>query len=237
MHDTSHGLLFKSEKLNAFVGQYLLAIFVGADMPVYRKYHLRHHLYTQQENDPDLGLSAPFPITKQSFMRKMLRDLFGLTAFKLRVGQLHAAFRNLSDGEAADQAFNVQNIIAPYAANIILFLVFSLAGYWWLYLALWVLPLFTGFQLVLRIRNIAEHAMTSTNDNPLTHARTTKANLIERLLFAPYWVNYHVEHHAYMYIPCWQLKNLHLAMKRKGHANNMEMKNSYIAVLRSVITV
>jgi len=34
----------------------------------------------------------------------------------------------------------------------------------------------TWFFVVLRLRNITEHAMTSYDDNPLTHARTTYTN-------------------------------------------------------------
>src|SRR6185503_9947032 len=32
----------------------------------YRTYHLGHHKFAQQSEDPDLGLSAPFPITRLS---------------------------------------------------------------------------------------------------------------------------------------------------------------------------
>jgi hypothetical protein len=41
----------------------------------YRSYHLQHHKFTQQPEDPDLSLSAPFPITKESYTRKAIRDL------------------------------------------------------------------------------------------------------------------------------------------------------------------
>jgi len=237
MHDASHGILFKSDKLNAFVGQYLLGVIIGVELNAYRKYHLKHHRFTQQDKDPDLGLSAAFPTTKLSLVRKVLRDLSGLTGLKLRIGQLYMTFRKSPADETTDQAFNVKSIIMTYAANFILFLACYLAGYWWVYFALWLLPLLTGFQLVLRIRNIAEHAMTAKTDNPLTHARTTKANIVARILVAPYWVNYHVEHHAYMYIPCWRLRKLHKAMLRNGHAKNMEIKNSYLDVFRTVVSV
>ena len=236
MHDASHGILFKSDKLNAFFGQYFLGIVIGVDLPTYRKYHLKHHRFTQQDKDPDLGLSAAFPTTKWSLVRKTLRDLSGVTGLKLRLGQLYMTFRKPSEGETSEQAFNAKKIVMTYAANLALFLLCYLAGYWWAYFALWLLPLLTGFQLVLRIRNIAEHAMTSKDDNPLTHARTTKANIIARILVAPYWVNYHVEHHAYMYVPCWQLKGLHTAMLRNGHEKNMEIKKSYFDVLRTVVS-
>jgi len=237
MHDASHGLLFKTEKLNAFFGQYFLGVVIGVELNAYRKYHLKHHRFTQQDKDPDLGLSAAFPTTKWGLVRKALRDLSGITGLKLRLGQLYLAVRKPSEDETTQQAFNAKNVAMTYVANLILFLVCYLAGYWWIYFALWLLPLLTGFQLVLRIRNIAEHAMTSKNDNPLTHARTTKANFMARIFVAPYWVNYHVEHHAYMYVPCWQLKNLHKAMLRNGHEKNMEIKNSYLGVMRTVASL
>jgi len=233
MHDGAHGLLFKNAKLNAFIGQIFTAYPVGANMPSYRKYHLVHHLNTQQENDPDLQLSAPFPVTRKSLYRKIFRDITGQTGFKLRIGQFFMTFKHRKSATVnGDQAFSVNNIIGPYLVNFALFLICLVSGYWWVFFAFWLLPLFTVFQLFLRIRNIAEHALTSLDDNPLQHARTTKANLLARIFVAPYWVNYHVEHHAYMYVPCWQLKALHAAMLREGHGNDMEMQNSYLDVLR-----
>ena len=43
---------------------------------------------------------------------------------------------------------------------------------------------------------------------------------------------YHIEHHAFMHVPCWQLPALHAAMLREGHEKNMEIRNSYADVLR-----
>ena len=60
---------------------------------------------------------------------------------------------------------------------------FTAAGAWWGWFALWLLPRATWFQLVTRFRNIAEHALVAKNEpDPLRHARTTRANLIERAL-------------------------------------------------------
>ena len=58
---------------------------VGASLVAYRPYHLAHHKYAQQAEDPDLVLSAPFPVTRASLRRKILRDLTGQTFFKQRV--------------------------------------------------------------------------------------------------------------------------------------------------------
>jgi len=94
------------------------------------------------------------------------------------------------------------------------------------------LPLATWYQLVSRIRNIAEHAVVPDNDDPLRNTRTTLANPIERLLLAPYWVNYHLEHHLFMFVPCWQLPAAHKAMVDVGRATEMEIRSGYLAVLR-----
>lgn len=229
-HDTAHGVLFESKAVNEWVGKYLLAAPYGGDMLAYRHYHLKHHRYAQSENDPDLPLSAKFPTTKASLTRKFLRDVTGLTFLRLRIASWK--MRNSDEVLPGSDAFQKTSPLPFWISNALLFGVFILIGHPWLYLTLWLLPLWTWFFACLRLRNIAEHGMTTNDDNPLTHARTTHANVIERILFAPYWVNYHVEHHAYMFVPCYRLKALHRAMIKAGHGGEMEMQKDYGAVLK-----
>src|SRR6186713_149416 len=82
MHDAAHGLLFANRRFNEWVGAWLCAAPVFTSLALYRPYHLTHHRHTQQPEDPDLGLSAPFPVTRQSLWRKVVRDLTGQTAFQ-----------------------------------------------------------------------------------------------------------------------------------------------------------
>ena len=79
MHEAAHGGLHANQAINEWVGQWLCAVPVGADLASYRSYHLQHHKFTQQPEDPDLSLSAPFPISKDSYVRKAIRDLTGQT--------------------------------------------------------------------------------------------------------------------------------------------------------------
>ena len=67
MHDAAHRALFKTTWLNDTVGAFLCGWPVGASLTLYRPYHLSHHRHTQQKEDPDLILSAPFPISPKSF--------------------------------------------------------------------------------------------------------------------------------------------------------------------------
>src|SRR3546814_16641446 len=84
MHDAAHGLLFRTRRWNEFAGQWLCAWPVGTDLTLYRPYHLKPHRFTQQAEDPDLVLSAPFPITRRRLWRKIRRDLTGESSFRRR---------------------------------------------------------------------------------------------------------------------------------------------------------
>ncbi len=93
MHEAAHAGLHANRAINEWVGQWLCAVPVGADLASYRSYHLQHHKFTQQPEDPDLSLSAPFPITKESFTRKAIRDLTGQTFVKQRLPAFLSLFR------------------------------------------------------------------------------------------------------------------------------------------------
>jgi fatty acid desaturase len=217
MHDAAHGLLFANRRLNEWAGTWLCASPVFTSLTLYRPYHLTHHRHTQQAEDPDLGLSAAFPVTRASLWRKIGRDLSGRTAYQRRLQQ----FRR---GLAREWR--------SFVVNLLLLGALAAIGYWWLYPLLWLVPLATWYQLVSRIRNIAEHAVVPDNDDPLRNTRTTRANFFERLLVAPYWVNFHLEHHLFMFVPCWRLPAAHRALLAAGLGERMEIQPGYRAVLR-----
>ena len=122
-------------------------------------------------------------------------------------------------------------VLRFWIINLIAISVLTVFGYWWAWPALWVVPLATWFPLVTRLRNIAEHAMVDTTDDPFTHARTTLANPIERLLIAPFWVHFHAEHHLFMYLPCYNLAAAHRLLMQKGFRDRMRIAKSYGEVL------
>lgn len=230
MHDAAHRLLFAHPRLNDLAGTYLCGAPVGASLSLYRPYHLSHHRHTQTDNDPDLVLSAPFPITAQSFRRKVIRDLLGITGyqrraaqFRIAMGDSHGVLARLKAIWRAERAFLV--------SNLILLILLTATGYAWLYLVLWLLPLLTWYQLISRLRNIAEHAVVGAADDPLRNTRTTLAGPLMRLIVAPYWVNYHLEHHLFVFTPCWKLPKAHKMLRAKGLLPKMEVGASYFEVI------
>jgi fatty acid desaturase len=167
MHDGAHGLLHPDRKWNNWLGQWPSGAATGSDLFAYRAYHLTHHRYTQQDEDPDLILSKPFPTSRASLRRKVIRDLTGQTFLKQRRAQFAAALRGGNSARTVGRFLVVQGVV----------LAVSLTLWGWTPFLLWLAALATTFQLFLRIRNIAEHACTTTGSNdPFTHARTTLAN-------------------------------------------------------------
>ena len=268
MHEAAHGLLHPNRKINNFTGQWLTGAATGSDLHSYRTYHLTHHRFTQQPEDPDLGLSAAFPTTPASMKRKIIRDLTGQTFLKQRGNQFAVAWkglkamlsgandtataakrdttagtplnRNGAAGVAApvvnlDGAKRTTRTVGRFLLIQLAVLVISLATIGIIPFLIWLIALATSFQLILRIRNIAEHACTTTGGNdPFSHARTTHANMPMRMTFAPYWVNYHCEHHLFMGVPCYNLPKAHRLLIAKGYGERMTIADSYAALLRTV---
>lgn len=251
MHEAAHGGLSPNARLNDFLGHWLCAVPVGASLDRYRSYHLRHHKYAQQPEDPDLVLSTPFPVSPASLRRKLIRDLTGQTFFKQRVLLPIAALRETRAQAASNRVASVSapkrptddhgyealvtgKSIGPFlAVNAAMLAGFAVAGIWWAYFVLWLVPMASWFPAVTRIRNIAEHAcVEGSATDAYRAARTTRANWIERAFIAPYWVNFHAEHHLFMHVPCWKLPALHRAVRARPEAAGMEVAAGYREVLR-----
>jgi fatty acid desaturase len=227
MHDAAHAALHANRRVNDWVGTWLCS----ATLRQYRP----HHRFVQQSEDPDLGLSAPFPVTRASLARKIVRDLTGQTFVKQYFGHIPQRLRARAADESVVALF-VEELAKDrrfLIGNGLGFLIFAAAGWWWVWLVMWLLPMMTWLPLVYRIRNIAEHALVAQNQiDPLRQARTTHANLLERILVAPYWVNFHCEHHLFTGVPCWNLPHAHALLTRRGVTDSMEVQPGYFTVLK-----
>ncbi len=73
--------------------------------------------------------------------------------------------------------------------------------------------------------------MTTDNDDPFRNTRTTHANWLMRALVSPYFVNYHLEHHLLMAVPCYNLPRAHQILLAKGYGPRMELQPGYTAML------
>ena len=231
MHDAAHAALHPDLKVNDWVGDHLTT----GGLIGYRNYHLTHHKYAQQAEDPDLVLSAPFPITRVSLRRKIVRDLTGQTYYKQRWAGLVKRIAGRKPGEPLwpilkEAVVARRRFLIGMVATVAVTAPF---GLWWVWPVLWLVPQASWLPMVTRLRNIAEHACVAKDEpDPLRHARTTHANWLERAFIAPYYVNYHCEHHMFMHVPCYSLPRAHRLLKAKGVMDAMLTAPGYLSVPR-----
>ena len=202
-------------------------------MCTYRVIHRRHHNNLYGALDPDTALHGGYPRGRMYLVRKLAKDLGGLTAWKTYAYFLggapalntatNVALRPLDDTSAklrADARADRNMVIALHIAALV---VAAASGYLVQYLVLWVLPLITVVQAILRLRAIAEHGATTDFSSPLTAARTNLGPVWLRWCIFPHNVNYHVEHHLYASVPQYNLPRLHAEMKRHGILDEAEV--------------
>ena len=232
-HDAAHYRMYRSRVLNDLVGR-LCGTVVGISMCTYRVVHRLHHNHLYGEQDPDIPLHGGYPRGRAYLAKKRAKDLLGLTAYKTYAYFFGAPAINL-DREGAtrpldDTAPGLRraarrdrwlvvgcHVAAPIAAFA--------AGYGLEYLLLWVLPLVTLLQALLRFRAIAEHGAVTDFSSPLTAARTNLCPAWLGWLVFPHHVNYHVEHHMYPSMPHYNLPACHRAMLAAGVLVGAEVRH------------
>ncbi|MCI0570936.1 MAG: fatty acid desaturase family protein [Myxococcaceae bacterium] len=247
MHECAHQSLFGTRALNSIVGTWLCAAPVWQRLDDYRRHHLSHHARTSLEGDPDLGLVEPFPTTRSGLARKLLRDLSGVAFLRRVVGLLAmdaglftytastGAVKVVPRPSPAAMAANLARNFGPVVlTNAALALVLVVLGHGYLYGA-WILAYATTFSAFVRIRSIAEHAVTETTEDPFRNTRTTDANVIARLTVAPHHVNYHLEHHLLPTVPHYRLRDLHRLLRERGAYEGAQHARGYVEVLRMAV--
>lgn len=231
-HEGAHNLLFSNRKINDWCSQWFCAYPIFQDNRVYRPYHLKHHRFTETDEDPDLLLSAPFPITKLSFIRKIVRDLLGITGFRRYKGTIKSIFKSNDPQNKPGLDKLWYKLNGFLITNVIILLLITLFFHWSLFFLLWWLPSFTYYSLIIRIRNIAEHAVTE-GDTAFNNTRTTKASFLIKFLIVPHNVNYHLEHHLFTRCPWYNLPQAHKMLLDAGYADKMCLEDSYKSVLKA----
>lgn len=265
MHECAHRSLFPSQKMNDIVGRWLCAAPMFADLEVYRSYHMTHHVKTGTDADPDLQNYAGYPVTRASLLRKIARDLIGLTGLKalatlavlytyqdprqLKTGYAYrkaatqsaaaAATVSVPDGEPVPRhhpRYLLWNMRRMIVVHGLAAGALCWSGHGVLYL-LWPASWLTSYMLFARIRNAAEHgALPGTMGTDIwTNTRTVTARWWERLTVAPNYVNFHFEHHLAPTVPCYNLPALHRWLGQQGHLRRAQVARGYPQVIRALV--
>jgi fatty acid desaturase len=223
-HEAAHKLLFTNKRWNDGVGRWLLSYPAFVPMDIYRRGHFAHHKDEFGPNEPDMNLYNGYPITRDSFWRKMRRDARGSTGWKNLKGLL-LALRSAQGRPIALRIFGAQLVLLAAAIAM---------GRWWLYPLLWLLPFLTVWRVINRLRSIAEHGgMTRSGDRRMTthHVRQTWP---ARFVMVPFNTGWHLAHHVDMGVPWRHLPQLHDELVAAGWVTPELTYPSYRALWRAL---
>ncbi|MCA9771050.1 MAG: fatty acid desaturase family protein [Myxococcales bacterium] len=245
-HEATHGVLFRDGRWNDFVGRWLCGNAIWLDFDGYRRAHLLHHTKTGTADDPDYAtLRAPYPRTRRSVARKLLRDAIGVTGVKRVVGLVLIAFGAVEFNTNGEFRWSARrdrpwrevlrgawaSLHGVALVQLTLFAVLAALGVPWLY-GLWAIAYVIVFSVVFRIRAIGDHACTPDETDPFRNARTILVGPIERILFAPFNVTYHIGHHLVMTVPWYHLRDFHRVLEARGAVDPECVASGYAEVLR-----
>ncbi len=226
MHEAAHRLLFSNRRANDFVGKWLVAYPAFVPIDLYRRGHMAHHREEFGPNEPDIPLYRGYPIPRDSMLRKLRRDAFAITGWKLTKG--------LFRGVVAEPVKVRHAARAILATQLVMLGLFTLAGHPWMYFLLWFLPHLTVWRVINRLRSIAEHGGMRQSSDRRETTHSVRQHLPARLTIVPYYTGWHLAHHVDSGIPMRNLPRLHAELVRSGYVQPELEYANYPALWRAL---
>jgi fatty acid desaturase len=226
MHEAAHRLLFADKGANDWVGRWVLGYPAFTSTDAYRRVHMAHHRDEFGPDEPDIPLYRGYPIPRDSMLRKLRRDAFAITGWKLTKG--------LFRGVVAEPVKVRHAARAVLATQLVMLGLFTLAGHPWMYFLLWFLPHLTVWRVINRLRSIAEHGGMRQSADRRETTHSVRQHLPARLTIVPYYTGWHLAHHVDSGIPMRNLPRLHDELIRAGYVQPELEYPSYPALWRAL---
>ena len=216
-HELCHNSVFRTKFLNTF----FLRIFSFLGPFNYVRFwasHSDHHKYTLHPPD-DYEVMLPVKLTFSGFLKSAIVNPWGFYArwkliVRLSFGKLEGPEATVmfpeSDMEKRRELFNWARIqLVGHALIVGVSLYF---GLWLVPVLITLAPAYGGWLLYLC--NTTQHVgLTDNVPDFRLCCRTITLNPLVRFL---YWhMNFHIEHHMYAAVPCYNLGKLHKLIKHE----------------------
>jgi fatty acid desaturase len=234
IHEAAHNLLFSRRSLNDAFCNCLGAYWILNDTASYRRVHLVHHTDLHLESDPDRDLyELSLTDDRLRVTRLIFQDLMWITALRRILAYLRP---RAVKGTASAPGQSRLHTVAKLGAQGVLLggACFALG---WLqgalfYLVFWVIPLFSIFPAIIRLRIVTEHFSPASRllaPGELSFVcRTTCTHPVEIYLFGCD-MEYHFEHHLLPAIPHPQLARLHRALVERKFFEELPPGEDYLS--------
>jgi fatty acid desaturase len=211
IHELGHGTVFKTKIWNV-IFDYVLAFFGWMNHLTFESSHIRHHRYTLHPPD-DLEVVLPVRLMIRHFFltgffdpRPIWETLKGMT--RIACGRFDGEWElTLYPADVPQE----RKLPVRWARIQLLghagIAVVAAIGHWWIVPLMFSLPTFCGTGLFFLCNNTQHIGLQDNVDDYRLCCRTFTLNPVVRFI---YWqMNYHIEHHMYAAVPCYNLKKLH----------------------------
>jgi len=210
-HELCHKTVFKSKVLNTIFLH--IVSFLGWHNPVFFwTSHQEHHRHTLHP-PADLEVVLPQTWTLSSFLKSAIFnpwDLYGRLRASIRwsLGRTEGEWENYLFPPSAkvlrSRLFTWARL--HLAGQLVIVIVSLSLGLWQIPVLVTLAPFYGGWLLYLC--NNTQHA--GLQDNNPDFRLCTRTILLNPFLQFIYWhMNFHIEHHMYAAVPCYNLQRLH----------------------------
>jgi fatty acid desaturase len=209
VHEGAHRTLFRNRSLNDYWVSFWFASPLGMNFETYRRSHMSHHGRLAAADDGDRWTYELY-IRGAAFHRVVLKAIFGFYGVSRALKKYITGQYDRMDPDNTYPP-TITYLLFALFWNGAAFAACLVAGRWYVYFVLWIVPLFSVAILITILRTIAEHQpMDYEGRDPITPViRTTLCSWLERRFLFPLNFNYHVEHHLFPQVPFFNLPRLH----------------------------
>ncbi len=227
-HECMHWLLLNKKKDNDVLGAIISGV-IGTKLFEGRIIHFKHHKDLGLDSDPntyfyDLNNRSTFG---QKFSHFFMQ-LIGLRLIQMIMTILgKKSGGNVADVKTLSKEDARADLKMLVGCQLIILTVITLLSSFWVYLALFFLPIVTLTCLFESIRSFSEH--TLPGEVPTCYAEEHRLFLMnsgpfELFFISQFQFHYHHLHHTYPYVVTFKLKELHEWLQ----ANDPDYSSRYI---------
>lgn len=209
LHEASHQNLSTRRNLNDWIGQFLLAPALLANLAVYRVQHARHHVWLGDPvRDPDYLPRVPH--APRHWLQVYARMVGNSSMW---VGSLlgHFAGKRLSPARRF-------TIILWWTAHESVLCLFVGRHFALLFLAIWIAAKATVFHAITTFREMNDHYGLESG-GIFRHTRETPDLGVLSTLLHPHHNGYHLTHHLFPHVPYYHLPRANKQLKQIPHFN------------------
>lgn len=221
VHEGSHYALAPSRRLNAWLTNLGFGYWILFDADSYRAVHMKHHRFLNQADDPDRPLYE-LPGGRAQLLRGLLADALWVSVARRALVYARPAGAASGRNLRVPWKRRLLHLGGKGACNgLLLGSQLAVHGVWTgvlVYVLFWVVPLFSIYPMIIRLRVVAEHYAPELHDpaaGSIFVARSTASGLLEHYLLGAQ-MEMHFEHHLFPGMPYAQAKRMHGELVRRG---------------------